>query len=335
MTALTSTTDNFAYLFVPALNGEALSARIASRAGGLEADELVASAKDHFINKVASLTISQQTDLVTNLKSQNESYKNVADDVLLSLSKSTSCEITALVCPTPSNQHIGVSLYSDDKGRLRPNAIKNERATMLALECGHISVEVYGDAFVGRYKDDELEDIWERIDFGVADFEDKAWRNSARVKGGGGGSGVEGQGNAASLSSMMAKMNGAQGQGGGQAPNVMDLGAAAGGKAASKDRVVEAETEDFTWNQTNDEVEIVYKNIPDSTTSKDVRVTFGFNWISAKVGSVDFGKKTLGGKVIVDDCVWTIEKGGGGGGKEVMVTLAKQTEGETWTVAVN
>ena len=65
---------------------------------------------------------------------------------------------------------------------------------------------ICGDAFVVRCHDDELADIWERVDFTIDDASPRSeWCDVARRKGGGGSSGGSSGGGdgARSLSGLM------------------------------------------------------------------------------------------------------------------------------------
>ena len=80
----------------------------------------------------------------------------------------------------------------------------NRRATELLVACGHnITTEpspntvsigaappggICGDAYVARCHDDEMADVWERVDFTIEDSNPRAdWCSVARQPGGGGG----------------------------------------------------------------------------------------------------------------------------------------------------
>ena len=122
----------------------------------------------------------------------------MSDDALLTLATNTACEITALTVPCAKNSNIAVSMYSDDKAKSK-NLPFNAKATALARACGHGSAELFGDAFVSRYHDDEMADIWERKDFTVEDsLPGAAWC----TRGGGGNGG----GSGSSLSNLMSKV---------------------------------------------------------------------------------------------------------------------------------
>lgn len=82
----------------------------------------------------------------------------------------------ALTVPTVANGFLAVSMYGDDNARAN-NLPLNYRATKLMAAAGHSMPDgedgspggVFGDVFVGRCKDDEVGDVWERVDFTMDD----------------------------------------------------------------------------------------------------------------------------------------------------------------------
>ena len=88
-------------------------------------------------------------------------------------------------------------MYGADTART-DGAPRNDRATSLMEACGHrlppgddgLQGGVYGDVFVGRCRDDEPGDVWERVDMGAGEVDPgSGWCVSARKEGGGGGEG--------------------------------------------------------------------------------------------------------------------------------------------------
>lgn len=94
--------SSFTYIKIPVDLNSAMEELSASKAGGLEKDELLKSVKSYF---------QQQAN---------------ADH--------PSCEITALSVPLPGNQYRAASLYSSDYGVATE---ENVRATKLVVACGH------------------------------------------------------------------------------------------------------------------------------------------------------------------------------------------------------
>lgn len=71
---------------------------------------------------------------------------------------------------TADNGYMGVNLYVDDSGAIKELAI-NRRASELAACCG-THVQVHGDAFIARFRDDD--DNFERLDFQIGELSSAA-----------------------------------------------------------------------------------------------------------------------------------------------------------------
>ena len=229
---------------------------------------------------------------------------------------SATCEITAITLPTPRNSHRGVSMYTADDARLQ-NLPPNPRATSLLTACGHAVTNeksgiggvpaggIHGDAFVGRYHDNELEDIWEREDIFVKDVEIHQnplpeWIETA-LKPGGGGSGS-----------------------GAVANNDVNV------KSIEDLKIGEADG--YKWSQNDEEVEMRFP-IQDGVRAKDVKVDFKMKSLKVSVSGEVLLDATLGGDVDPEDSTFTIEDGNNGG-RELCVTLGKK-ETYTWRTVAN
>lgn len=109
-----------------------------------------------------------------------------------------SVEIIAMTVPTQLNGNVSVSMYFN-----RHAEEINVRATQLAHGCGHTQAVIRGDAMISRVIDDEVKDIWCRIDITVEEAaHDAPWVNACRKKNGGGGHGGSGSSVSSSLNSM-------------------------------------------------------------------------------------------------------------------------------------
>jgi hypothetical protein len=208
-------------------------------------------------------------------------------------------------------------MYTADDARIQ-NLPHNPRATALLTACGHaIPTEaqqkpsiggppvggIHGDAFVGRYHDNELEDIWERESMTLKDVDlltnngpvqsYPEWIETA-LKPGGGGS-------ANSLSNVQT---------------IEDL------KIGQEEK--------YSWSQNDEEVELRFP-VDAGVKGKDCKVNFGRKSLKVTVGGEILLDATLGGDVDVEDSTFTIEDGKDG--RELCVTLGKK-ESYTWrTVA--
>ena len=339
---------NFTYVFIPANDSEAIEARTGDKSGGLSDDCLSKEAKQYFFQnsdkgaRAAALenaTPEQRKLLARQLREEVKAqasqspYANqmltLDDDALIGIMQtnqtSASCEITALTVPTAINNHRAVSMYSDDNARTQ-NLPYNRRATELLVACGHnISASpspsrvaigaappggILGDCFVGRCHDDEMADIWERVDFTVEDANPRAeWCEQARKHGGGGGGGGS-AGGPRSLSGLMSQNAGALTNGGSN--NGFDYG----------------EGDGYTWSQNDEEVELRFP-VAAGTKAKYVKVNFARTTLKVIVAGQTLANGELGGNADVEDSTYTIEdikhKG-----KELCVTICKREEGRTW-----
>ncbi len=343
-----SSDNSFTYVFIPANDSKPIEAVVGDKSGGLSDDCLSKEAKQYFFTnsdkgaRAAALEnatpeqrklLAQQLREEVKAQAAQSSYANqmlnLDDDALIGIMQanqtSASCEITALTVPTSINNHRAVSMYSDDNARTQ-NLPYNRRATELLVACGHsIAGEaspsrvaigaappggICGDAFVGRCHDDEMGDIWERVDFTVEDANPRAaWCEEARKHGGGGGGG--GSSGPRSLSGLMNQNAGAITNGGGNNGG-FDNG----------------EGDGYKWSQNDEEVELRFP-VAAGTKAKYVKINFARTSLKVIVAGQTLVNGELGGNAEVEDSTWTIEdikhKG-----KELCVTICKKEEGRTW-----
>lgn len=210
-------------------------------------------------------------------------------------------------------------MYTADDARIR-NLPRNARATSLLTACGHAVREakasigaappggIHGDAFVGRYHDDEARDVWEREDMDVEEVTVHRcplpeWIELALKPGGGSGGSV-------STTTAATDNN--------NVPSIEDLKIGQG--------------DGYTWNQNDDEVELRFPmDGIDAIKARDVKIEFKMKSLKVVVFGKTLLDATLGGDVDTEDSTFTIEDGNSG--KELCVTLGKK-ESYTWrTVA--
>jgi len=268
--------------------------------------------------------------LRSDYSTQNNSImSSLDDDALLNILRtshaSATCEIIALTVPTPGNNHLAVSLYGGDNARISDMPL-NKRGTALMKSSGHSLPSsqqnddgkpsgVYGDVFVGRCVDDEITDVWERVDFTVEDTNpDASWCSLARTKGGGGG---RGNAAAASLSGMMNQANFGVGQNDNKAQN---------------NNFINNEEEGYTWNQSKEEVELKFSVAP-GTKAKYVKIKFQRKYVKVVVAGQVLLEGETGENVTVDECTYTIQDDEAKTGRELCVTLGKQNN-KQWGYAV-
>ncbi len=342
----------FKYVFIPAEDSEPVSTREASKEGGLSDDALSKAAKEYFFEQSGGAARAKMLDNATpeekkkiaqQIRNQYKSspsesqINSMNDDQLIDIIRSTqasaTCEITCLTVPTPLNNQKAVSMYGDDNARTRDLPL-NKRATNLMRACGHglphDSVNedgkpsgIFGDVFVGRCHDDEVKDIWERVDFteddiagGNGDLSQVEWCRTARKKGGGGGHG----GSAASLSNTLSNMAAQKGASPG---NTQAIASAVPG---------ELEENGYKWSQTDEEVELRFA-VATGTKAKYVKVKYGVKSLKVSVSGSTLCDGETWGEIVVDESTYTIQDDIGTGGRELCISLGKK-EQEEWNFAV-
>jgi hypothetical protein len=283
----------FTFVKIPVNPDDPVEELSASKAGGLENDELIKLAKAYF---------------------QQEAN---ADH--------PSCEIMALSVPLPGNEYKSVSLYSSDYPAAAVQ--ENVRATKLVTACGHtLPKPILGDVFVGRAYDNEAFE-WERVDFPTSDADPTTnWCRVARSPGGGGGRG----GKASSLNGLVQQqMNMGTGDNTNRgAPHVIapppesSLLYGMDGSSAVQESW-------GSWTQTAEEVEVKL-SIPAGTRSKDCKIIFKRNQFSVAILQESKVDGTLFDTVVPDECTYTIEDAANGM-RDLCVTLTKANEGSTWS----
>ena len=340
----------FKYVLIPAVESEPITTLEASKAGGLEDDALGKNAKQYFFeqsggaeraNNLDNATPEEKKQLAQQVRDQysssNSQLNDFDDDAIINILKSTqgsaTCEISCLTVPTAINDHKAVSMYGDDNARTKDLPM-NPRATALMKACGHAlpadaSNEdgkpsgMYGDVFVGRCHDNEMADVWERVDLTAdeveGDLEKVEWCRTARKKGGGGGHGGT---TAASLSNTMQNFSKQQ-------------GAAASAGALPSPGGVPGETEEngYKWTQSSDEVEIRFA-VAAGTKAKYVKVKFGFKSLKVTLAGQTLCDGETWGNVAVDESTFTIEDCPDSEGRELCISLGKKDAGEQWNFAV-
>lgn len=287
------------YVKIPADSSAPLEELTASKAGGLENDELVLQAKAYF------------------------QHQANADH--------PSCEITALSIPLPGNNYRAVSLYGSDYPEVGAAAAENARASKLVTACGHAIAEpIRGDVFVGRAHDNEAF-AWERDNFTSTDADATAeWCRVARSSGGGGGHGGKA---ASSLSNLVQQQLGAAQ---GKAPPQIVAPPSSNTGMYGMDGASPVSESWGSWTQSSDEVELKL-SVPSATKAKDCKITFKRNQLVVAVPGSDGGSTVepkiegdLFGAVVPDDCTYTLENVSGDT-RELCVTLTKADEGATWS----
>lgn len=329
---------SFTYVKIPADDSEPIVELTADKSGGLTNDALVANAREYFYKLTGAQARSetlqksnptQRAAIANQIRQQlssNQALQDMDDDTVLDMiakSSVPSCDIMALTIPTSKNNHHAVSLYAADNAAAHGLAI-NKRAMELVTACGHHTDGIFGDVFVGRAKDDETADIWERVDLTASDADAKAeWCRVARSSGGGGGSGKAA---ASSLSGLVQ-------QGMVNPNNLQVVDGGAGSNAASTNFGQDGSFvyEPWgSWSQTEDEIELRFV-VETNVKAKYCKVNFARQRIKISVSGQTLVQGATFDPIVVDECTYTLTNEGGV--RLLCVTLSK-AEPRIWSWAV-
>lgn len=260
----------------------------------------------------------------------------IANITIIRNSQSTpSCEIQAVQFPTKTNGFIGISIYCANDGKER-NLRPNKRAVDILRDCGHTSFSMnqtensqtlLGDAFIGRYHDDEAQNIWKRVDFTIDEIvSDRKWCEQARRKGGGGG---QGNSSASSLSGIMNqtlnKNNTYQQR---QSLQNQLLSASDTAENTNGETIAEFEGNPYVWSQSQEDVELKF-NVAGGTKAKYCKVVFTKSSLKVTVAGQTLFQGSLNSEISVDDSTYTLQQLSSQE-KELTVTLNKKTPSEHW-----
>merc|ERR1712137_643975 len=154
----------------------------------------------------------------------------------------------------------GVSVYLDDKG-VSKGLPENPRMSALVQACGYPGQTFRGDCFLGQVFDDN-EDVWKRIPLTLADCStDAEWVKMCQKQRANRSSG--------DISALAGKMG---------VNNPAHINSHALADAAPT-----GETDQYSWNQGEDEVEVTFKKAGLSKGDKGaVKVVFGRNHLKVE-----------------------------------------------------
>jgi hypothetical protein len=314
--------DSFKFVLVSCDDKIPLKQLSASKAGGLEADELQKTAKELFSvgNSDSAGDREQRLEtLKAQLLQQGIDPATVDSNMLgagTDVANMNPIEIITLILPTAANGFIGVSMYCDSNASVKHRPV-NQRATVLAQQCGLANLTVVGDAFFGKVYDNE-EFPWERRDLSVEDLVGDGWlvRTAA----------VCNRGKDMSRYSTSGQMQ-----------QFMQANGGGGAAAAPSDARL-------TWTQTDEDVDVLVA-LPEGAAARDIQVRFGAAGVSVTVAGLAAGEgddeygllsrasgsgallPTFGG-LSAGDCTWCVDVGTGG--RRLALTLTKNPEGLKW-----
>ncbi|KAJ1416472.1 hypothetical protein B484DRAFT_454265 [Ochromonadaceae sp. CCMP2298] len=245
---------SFKYILIPADETKPVVQLEASKSGGLEQDALRISAESAFTSDINHEL--REKAVAKDLQAKGIDPSKVADFLNGSdgARMAGSVEIISLCLPTAANGFKAVSMYCDGNSAFRGEGQQqNLRATAVLRACGHTSMVVVGSAFMGRAMDDERVE-WERLDFVESDLGlQSAWVLET------------------------AKFNAGKDMGkyttSGTMQNITNTQAAQATQAKAQPALEEKEFEgdEYTWTQTDEEVEVRMK-LPEGLLAKQLAV---------------------------------------------------------------
>lgn len=297
-------TMGFKYVFVPASpNDDMQEMEYETDISELEKDTFRTFVENFF---AAAGQTADREILLNQLKERTgvdikeKADKGEMDDKMLDkLLSASSVEIFPVQLPTKETGFQAVSVYLDDKG-VAKNLEENVRVSGLVQACGYPGQTIRGDCFIGRVFDD-TEDEWRRMDFCLKDCStDAEWIHTTKLQ-----RANRKSGDLQSMANSIGVNN----------PARIDPSMLA-------DAAPKGETADYSWKQSEDEVEVTFKKEGlQKGDKKYVKVAFGRKRLRVEVKEEVIIDSTLAGNTTADECTWTLSDG------VLQVTLAKADEG--------
>jgi hypothetical protein len=293
----------FKYVFIPADSSEPMQElEYATNVDTLETDTFRGFAEKYFAGLGQSVDRSvllQQLQERTGKNLEEMTQKGeMKEEALDRLLACTSVEIFPVQLPVKEFNYHGVSVYCDDKG-IAKELQENPRVSGIVQACGYPGQTFRGDCFIGRVMDDN-EDEWRRIDFTLKDCStDASWVADVKKQ--------RSNRSSSDMTSLAAKMN---------MNNPAHLS-----PAMLEDAQAKGETEQYRWQQAEDEVEVTFKKEGISKADKaGVKVAFGRQKLKVEFKGEVLLDGSLCSTIHPDECTWTLSDG------ILQVTLSKATE---------
>jgi len=296
----------FKYLFIPASpNDEIKEFEYECNIETLESDTFRTFVEKYFSGVSQNLdrdVLMKQLHERTGVDVMEKTKKGeMAPEVLEKLMTATSVEIFPVLLPTKQTNFEGISVYCDDKG-VAKGLEENVRVSGLVQASGYPGQTFRGDVFIGRIIDDNEEE-WRRTDFTMSDCSSEApWVSTTKMQ--------RANRSSSDMSSMAAKMG---------ANNPAHIN-----PDTIKDNKPEGETAAYSWKQTDDEVEVTFKQEGlQKGDKKLVKVVFSRQRLKVEVKGELLIDSALALPTNTDENTWTLSDG------VLQVTLSKAEE-ETW-----
>lgn len=294
----------FKYVFVPADPNEAMEElEYVKDVSTLEDDCFRGFIEKYYAGQGQSVdkgVLLKQLQERTGVNLEEKVAKSeMPEEAMARLLSSTSVEIFPVMLPTKTTEFEAVSVYLDDKG-VAKELPENSRISGIVQACGYPGQTFRGDCFIGRVFDDN-EDEWRRTDFPITDCNsDAAWIETTKKQ--------RSNRSSSDMSSMASKMG---------VNNPAHINPGMLGDTEAK-----GETEQYKWNQAEDEVEITFKKDGISKADKGaVKVAFSRQKLKVEFKGEVLLEGGLYGTTQVDECTWTLSDG------VLQVNLSKAGEG--------
>jgi len=243
--------------------------------------------------------LTQRTGVDLKEKTSSGELSGGALDALLN---ATSVEIFPVMLPTKQTNFVGISVYLDDKG-VAKGLEENPRMSGLVQACGYPGQTFRGDCFLGRIFDD-TEDEWRRTSITLKECNSDAdWVQMTRKQ--------RENRSSSDMSSFANKL-------GVNNPAQVNPG-------MLEDQAATGETEQYTWRQVDDEVEITFKKEGLlKGDKKQVKVTFSRAHLLVEAKGESLIDADLQGPTHPDESTWTLSDG-------VLQVMLSKANDDSWT----
>ena len=162
---------SFKIVHIPVQLDDAMTEWDVEYGEGEEVSCLVDRLKPHFAGFQAADAAKQREAFAANLRTHLKPGQELSESTLTQIMRMGSLVDTVpLVYNTKDVAHVGVTMYVDDQGASKELPM-NRRATAVTQQC-HQPMQVLGDAFIGRFFDDD--DGYARHDFTLAELDGAA-----------------------------------------------------------------------------------------------------------------------------------------------------------------
>jgi len=160
---------SFKIVHIPCEVADAMTEWVVDMPEGQEINCLIDTIKPHFSKFTAADAAKQRDAFAANLRTHLKPGQELTDSALTQImSMGSLVDTVPLIYNTKDVGFVSVTMYVDDQGASKELPM-NRRATAITQQC-HQPVQVLGDAFIGRFFDDE--DGYARHDFTLAEASD-------------------------------------------------------------------------------------------------------------------------------------------------------------------